>query len=212
MPNVFWEQFPKVFELAVKTPLGVFALLSCILALIAWLFFRGAGTGPKVFAFVVLFLGVCLLGYATFDSAAELQLAEDARRREARKCLDDLVAKFQDRKPVSTRNEVRCEGGGTRGSGDTQEAVVALDAPPGYAFVGPPEIKDVRRSRGSHGALQFVSKDSLTTGIRLPIRCESPSQVFGPGAWMGATLAATVERPISEGQHAAFSKQCGLIR
>lgn len=202
------EQFPRVFEAAIKTPLGVLALLACIVGLLAWLFFGKEHWGVKMGAFVLIFGGVCVLGYAVFDAAKEAQHAAEHRNAKIAECLAGSVARFQDRKTQEVRNQVRCEGAGVGGGGHSQSDVVAFDAPPGYVIVGRPEVLNVEESRGQLGDLQFIAEDGVVRGVRLPISCSSPSQLFGPGAWMRATLRSTIERPVQDTERARLRQEC----
>jgi hypothetical protein len=208
MPDALIEQFPTVFEAAIKTPLGVFALLACIVGLLAWLFFGKEHWRVKMGAFVLAFAGVCALGYAVFDAAKGAQGVAERRASTIADCLTAALSRLQDRSTQDVRNQVRCEGAGVGGGGQTRSDEVAFNAPPGYVIVGRPEILDVHQSRGRHGDLQFVKEGDATRGVRLPISCSSPSQPFGPGAWMGATVRSTIERPIQDTDRIRLQQQC----
>lgn len=208
MPNILIEQFPRLFEAAIKTSLGVFALLACGVGLLAWYFFGKERWGVKMAAFILSFGGVCALGYAVVQQAKDAQAAEGVRRTRIAECVSSALNRFQDRKTQDVRNQVRCEGAGAGGGGHTQTGVISYSAPPGYVIVGRPEVLDVHQSRGNQGALQFTQHGGTTTGASLPISCSSPSQMFGPGAWMGATLRSTIERPIQDSDRTRIEKEC----
>jgi hypothetical protein len=201
MPTVLLEQFPEIFSAAIKSPLGVFAMLACGVGLLAWYFFGKENSGVKLAVFVLIFGGVGALGYAIFQKASNEQ-------KLVLGCVTSALDKLQDRQTKTVRNQVRCEGGGIGGTGQDLSGVVAFTAPPGYVIVGQPEIVDVHQSRGSQGDLQFTRVGEATTGVKLPITCSSPAQVFGPGAWMGATLRTTIERPVQDSERARIQKEC----
>ena len=115
MTDALIEQFPRVFEAAIKTPLGVFALLACIVGLLAWLFFSKEHWGVRMGAFVLIFAGVCALGYAVFEAAKEAQRVAERRTSAIAGCLASALSRFQDRKTQDLRNQVRCEGAGVGG-------------------------------------------------------------------------------------------------
>jgi hypothetical protein len=80
MPNIFFEQFPKIFSAAIASSLGVFALLACGIGALAWFFFRTGHWGVKMTAFVLLFFGVCGLGYSVFQKTRDVQAEQGVTR------------------------------------------------------------------------------------------------------------------------------------
>ena len=57
------EQWPKIIEAASKTPLGIFALMLLLIAVLALAFFRKANAKYRMAVFLIMFLSLVLYGY-----------------------------------------------------------------------------------------------------------------------------------------------------
>jgi hypothetical protein len=64
------EHLPEIIAAAAQSHLGILALLSVALSVLAYFFFAGASEKVKVGIFVLLFLGVVGFGTAMFRAAA----------------------------------------------------------------------------------------------------------------------------------------------
>lgn len=63
------EHLPQIISAAAQSQLGIMALLSVALAVLAWAFFAGASEKVRVGIFVLLFAGVAGFGVAMFRAA-----------------------------------------------------------------------------------------------------------------------------------------------
>src|SRR5437773_7152345 len=73
-----WQSLPPIIKEAASSPLGIFALMIIALAILAFFFFKEAGTKVKFVIFVLLFLGVVAF-------AAKIQIVYKAREVAAQK-------------------------------------------------------------------------------------------------------------------------------
>lgn len=67
------ESLPEIIGAAAQSPLGMLALLSVALSVLAYVFFSGASEKVKVGIFVLLFLGVVGFAAALFDASPNTQ-------------------------------------------------------------------------------------------------------------------------------------------
>ena len=82
------ERLPDIISAAAQSYLGILALLSIALSLLAYFFFARASEKVKVGVFVLLFLGVIGFGVAMFRVTPAAQIAErGALSREAKMLL-----------------------------------------------------------------------------------------------------------------------------
>jgi ABC-type transport system involved in cytochrome bd biosynthesis fused ATPase/permease subunit len=72
------ERLPEIITAAAQSYLGILALLSVSLAVLAYVFFAKASEKVKVAIFVLLFLGVIGFGVAMFRVSAEASLSSPA--------------------------------------------------------------------------------------------------------------------------------------
>ena len=90
------EQLPAIITAAAQSQLGILALLSISLSVLAYFFFAGASEKVKVGIFVLLFLGVVGFGAAMFRVAAKAtevarpRLATDTSPQPARNPVASL--------------------------------------------------------------------------------------------------------------------------
>lgn len=90
------EHLPAIIAAAAQSHLGILALLSVALSVLAYFFFAGASEKVKVGIFVLLFLGVVGFGAAMFRAAAKAtevaqpRLATDTSRQSAPNPLASL--------------------------------------------------------------------------------------------------------------------------
>jgi hypothetical protein len=77
--NKLTEQLPEIISAAAQSYLGILALLSVVLSVLAYFFFAGASEKVKVGIFVLLFLGVVCFGAAMFRAAPKTTEAAQPR-------------------------------------------------------------------------------------------------------------------------------------
>lgn len=112
-----------------------------------------------------------------------------------------IAAKLKEAATIETfarDGKVRCEGAGFSASGRFQQAEVCFEAAPGWTIEGNVKIDIVSDNRGRAGHANYV-KDAhdMVSRVCVPISCTSPSQPFGPGAWMAIRMSGTVRTIIS---------------
>ncbi len=110
------------------------------------------------------------------------------------KCINEKITQSKRTEPFSREGEVRCEGAGFSGNGNSNNANVSFSAAPNYQIVGNILIEDLSNNRGNYGSAEYI-KDTTgrVTGVTVPISCASPNQTFGSGAWMKIRISGTVE-------------------
>lgn len=111
-------------------------------------------------------------------------------------CVDNKIAAFNKIEDFSREGQVRCEGAGISGHGQSKNEYVSFSAAPGYQIVGNIVIDDLSRNRGNYGQAEY-EKDNTgkVVKVTVPISCSSPNQHFGPGAWMKIRIKGKVELP-----------------
>ena len=117
--------------------------------------------------------------------------------------LDECVtSKLKETANVETftrEGRVRCEGAGFSASGRFQQAEVCFAAAPGWTIDGNVRIDIVSDNRGRAGQANYVkTSDDVISRVCVPISCKSPSQLFGPGAWMAIRLSGTSSKVVSD--------------
>ena len=90
------EQLPAIISAAAQSYLGILALLSVALSVLAYFFFAGASEKVKVGIFVLLFMGVVGFGAAMFRAAANG--AEVAQPQPATDTSDPVASLSQEAK------------------------------------------------------------------------------------------------------------------
>ncbi|MBP2305980.1 S1 family peptidase [Azospirillum melinis] len=122
---------------------------------------------------------------------------EQLRNQCVRLKLKELAEQIR---PIDAQGSVRCEGGGPLGRGDRKNSTVSIDAPPGYFIDGPARVTIQSDNRGSHtGPFYGMSSTTqLQTRAWIEISCQSPNQVFGPGAWYDTLLTANLKQIIDQ--------------
>jgi hypothetical protein len=66
----FFENAPEIISAAAKSPLGLFALMILVLAVLGFFFFRQASERTRVVVFVLMFVGVAAFGIAIFGASS----------------------------------------------------------------------------------------------------------------------------------------------
>jgi hypothetical protein len=65
-----FENAPEIISAAAKSPLGLFALMILVLAVLGFFFFRQASERTRVTIFVLIFVGVVAFGIAIFSASS----------------------------------------------------------------------------------------------------------------------------------------------
>lgn len=124
-------------------------------------------------------------------------------------CVDGKIKEFKNIQSFSREGSVRCEGAGVGGSGHSKNGVVTFSAAPGYQIVGNIEIDNLSQNRGNYGQASYETDDTgKVVKVSVPISCSSPSQMFGPGAWMNIRIRGRVELPPTEQELKSIFKSC----
>jgi hypothetical protein len=74
-----FEHLPAIISAAAQSVLGLFALLSVALAVLAYFFFAGARVKVRIGIFVLLFVGVAAFGVAVFRASGAGVVAAPTR-------------------------------------------------------------------------------------------------------------------------------------
>lgn len=69
--DTLFERLPEIITAAAQSQLGILALLSVALAVLAYFFFAKASEKARIGIFVLLFLGVCGFATAMFQASAD---------------------------------------------------------------------------------------------------------------------------------------------
>lgn len=65
-----FENAPEIISAAAKSPLGLFALMILVLAVLGFFFFRQASERTRVTIFLLMFIGVVAFGIAIFSASS----------------------------------------------------------------------------------------------------------------------------------------------
>ena len=124
-------------------------------------------------------------------------------------CVDSKIAAFKKVEDFTREGKVRCEGAGISGHGDTKNDTVLFSAAPSYQIIGNVAIDDLSRNRGNYGQAVYEKNDTgKVIKVTVPISCSSPSQLFGPGAWMKIRIRGKVEIPPTEQDLKIIFRSC----
>jgi hypothetical protein len=74
----FWGSIPGIIKEAATSPLGIFALMIVALAILAFFFFKDAGTKVKLAIFLLLFLGVAVFAAKVVYKANQVAASESS--------------------------------------------------------------------------------------------------------------------------------------
>ncbi|MCI0694065.1 hypothetical protein L0337_18910 [candidate division KSB1 bacterium] len=90
------ENAPKIIGEAAKSPLGLFALMILVLAVLGFFFFRQASERARIAMFVLMFVGVASFGAAIFratpHSPGGSPNPQDNRKSEAKDCFEQYFS------------------------------------------------------------------------------------------------------------------------
>ncbi len=124
-------------------------------------------------------------------------------------CVDEKIREFKKIEQFMREGSVRCEGAGLSGRSHRKNGEVSFRASPGYQLVGSVRIQVLSSNRGSQDAAVYErDAQQKVVGVSVPISCESPSQLFGPGAWMHIRISGETERPPSEKELKQLFREC----
>src|SRR6476646_7813032 len=76
----FWGSIPGIIKESATSPLGIFALMIVALAILAFFFFKDAGTKVKLAIFLLLFLGVAVFAAKVVYKANQVAASESRER------------------------------------------------------------------------------------------------------------------------------------
>lgn len=152
----FFENAPKIIGEAAKSPLGLFALMILVLAVLGFFFFRGASERTRIAIFVLMFTGVTFFGIAIFHTAppaSEPMISEDTIENFGKEKLAQRQAELEKKLREMEKLLEREKKGEEQSSHQTQEPQVQ------YFSIG-----DVWQ--GSGGVSYIVYQNGSTLTIR----------------------------------------------
>ncbi len=98
-------------------------------------------------------------------------------------CYTAKLSELRQRQSLQAVGGVRCEGGGLAAKGQTVYKDLALQVPSNMQIVGEATVQGLSVNRGHLGQIEYDSHNGERVGAKVRITCQSPSLVFGPGAW-----------------------------
>jgi len=94
--DALFENAPKIIEQAAKSPLGLFALMILVLAVLGYFFFKESSEITRLIIFIMMFSGVCIFGFAIFRAVPEkgpitpVPVVEPARQHDLDRAGTDM--------------------------------------------------------------------------------------------------------------------------
>jgi hypothetical protein len=98
-------------------------------------------------------------------------------------CYTAKLSELRQRQSLQAVGGVRCEGGGLAAKGQTVYKDLALQVPSNMRIVCEATVQGLSVNRGHLGQIEYDSHNGERVGAKVRITCQSPSLVFGPGAW-----------------------------
>ncbi|MCI0694066.1 hypothetical protein L0337_18915 [candidate division KSB1 bacterium] len=90
-----FENAPEIISAAAKSPLGLFALMILVLAVLGFFFFRQASERTRVTIFLLMFIGVVAFGIAIFSASSHPSGESLVPSKEIEQLSDQKLAERQ---------------------------------------------------------------------------------------------------------------------
>lgn len=124
-------------------------------------------------------------------------------------CISARLVQIQEDQYFSRTGKVRCEGAGFFEGGKFRQSSVCFNSAPGWMINGNAKVRIVSDNRGRAGQVDYGRNEmGDVTQACVEISCKSPSQPFGPGAWMAIELSGSVKKILTEDDKEEATEYC----
>jgi hypothetical protein len=178
-----WQSIPDIIKEAATSPLGIFALMIVALAILAFYFFKDAGTKVKLTIFLLLFVGVAVFAAKVVYKANEVAAADSHEHTTQRS--SPAATSHQDSAEPASSATIPQFGGPTSIPGDT-----------GWIFAGYFDTQTDRFVEGPYvesiGTMTRGMRKYIEIGDRVRLKVSRPVIIVG---YKQTSTSRALERP-----------------